>query len=107
MCYAIYANNRVRVANELGGGNGKAAQFATIVSAVQSAFIGLIFFVLIILFKENVALIFTSSKDVLQEVNNLSYLLAITILFNSIQPVLSGYLLSTTSSSFNFFKYFT
>ncbi|OMO69261.1 Multi antimicrobial extrusion protein [Corchorus capsularis] len=37
-----------------------------------------------------VALIFTSSSDVLREVDKLSYLLGITILLNSVQPVLSG-----------------
>ncbi|KAJ0086953.1 hypothetical protein Patl1_08592 [Pistacia atlantica] len=57
----------VRVANELGAGNGKAAKFAT-----------------------KIALIFTSNTDVLKEVDKLSYLLAISVIFNSVQPVLSG-----------------
>ncbi|KAF5464093.1 hypothetical protein F2P56_014201 [Juglans regia] len=36
------------------------------------------------------ALIFTTSKLVLEEVNKLSVLLAFTVLLNSVQPVLSG-----------------
>ncbi|KAL5844389.1 hypothetical protein ACOSQ4_010347 [Xanthoceras sorbifolium] len=87
---AFFAATGVRVANELGGGNGKAAQFATIVSVVQSTLIGLIFFLLILILKDKIALIFTSSEDVIQEVDSLSYLLAVTILLNSVQPVLSG-----------------
>ncbi|KAJ4701401.1 Protein DETOXIFICATION [Melia azedarach] len=87
---AFFAGTGVRVANELGGGNGKAAKFATIVSVTQSTIIGLIFCAVIVILRDKVALIFTSSEDVLQEVENLSLLLAITILLNSVQPVLSG-----------------
>ncbi|KAH1253264.1 Protein DETOXIFICATION 27 [Glycine max] len=85
-----YVNYRVRVANELGAGNGKAAKFATQVSVAQSTIIGLIFCVLIMIFHEHIAYIFTTSTSVLQAVDNMSLLLAITILLNSVQPVLSG-----------------
>ena len=81
---------RVRVANELGAGNGKGAKFATIVSVAQSTLIGLIFCVLIVMFHDKIANIFSSSTDVLQAVDGLSFLLATTILLNSVQPVLSG-----------------
>jgi MATE family multidrug resistance protein len=87
---------RVRVANELGAGNGKAARFATIVSVTQSSIIGLFFCVLIMLLHNKIAYIFTTSADVLEAVDNLSVLLAVTILLNSVQPVLSG----TLSNSF-------
>ncbi|KAH7567703.1 hypothetical protein JRO89_XS07G0124900 [Xanthoceras sorbifolium] len=80
----------VRVANELGAGNGKAARFATVVAVAESTFIGVVFCLVIIILREKVALLFTSSVDVLEEVENLSYLLAISILLNSVQPVLSG-----------------
>jgi MATE family multidrug resistance protein len=80
----------VRVANELGAGNGKGARFATIVSVVTSVIIGLFFWLLIMIFHNEFALIFSSSKPVLQEVNKLSVLLAFTIFLNSVQPVLSG-----------------
>lgn len=81
---------RVRVANELGAGNGKAARFASIVSVVQSIIIGLFFCALIMILHRQIALIFTSSTDVLDAVDSLSLLLAITILLNSVQPILSG-----------------
>ncbi|GFZ10246.1 MATE efflux family protein [Actinidia rufa] len=87
---AFFAATGVRVANELGAGNGKGAKFATVVSVVQSTLIGLFFCVLIMIFHDEFALMFTSSSDVLEAVNNLSFLLAVTILLNSVQPVLSG-----------------
>ena len=80
----------MRVANELGAGNGKGAKFATVVSVMQSTLIGLFFCVLIMIFHDEFALMFTSSSDVLETVNKLSFLLAVTILLNSVQPVLSG-----------------
>jgi MATE family multidrug resistance protein len=80
----------VRVANELGAGNGKGAKFATIVSVLTSIVIGLFFWLLIMIFHNKFALIFSSSKPVLEEVNKLSVLLAFTILLNSVQPGLSG-----------------
>ncbi|PON46871.1 Multi antimicrobial extrusion protein [Parasponia andersonii] len=87
---AFFAGTGVRVANELGAGNGKGAKFATIVSVTQSTLIGLVFCVLIVIFRDKIAYIFSSSADVLRAVDELSFLLAITILLNSVQPVLSG-----------------
>ncbi|TXG60128.1 hypothetical protein EZV62_014701 [Acer yangbiense] len=52
--------------------------------------IGLFFWVLIMIYHNDLALIFSSSQAVLQAVNKLSLLLAFTILLNSVQPVLSG-----------------
>ncbi|KAG7029651.1 Protein DETOXIFICATION 27 [Cucurbita argyrosperma subsp. argyrosperma] len=87
---AFLAGVGVRVANELGAGNGKAAKFATIVSVAQSTVIGIAICLVIVLFHGKIALIFSSSRDVVEAVDSLSNLLAITILLNSIQPVLSG-----------------
>jgi multidrug resistance protein, MATE family len=80
----------VRVANELGAGNGKGAKFATIVSVVTSLIIGLFFWALVMGLHDKIALIFTTSKVVLDAVDRLAILLAFTILLNSIQPILSG-----------------
>ncbi|XP_022978481.1 protein DETOXIFICATION 27-like isoform X2 [Cucurbita maxima] len=87
---AFFAGTGVRVANELGAGNGKGAKFAAIVSSATSLIIGLVFCCLIVLLRDKFGLLFSSSAIVLQEVNKLSILLAFTILFNSVQPVLSG-----------------
>ncbi|CDY68535.1 BnaCnng59430D, partial [Brassica napus] len=97
VCYILYFKTdhtltifSVRVANELGAGNGKGARFATIVSVTQSLIIGLFFWVIIMLFHNQIAWIFSSSEAVLAAVNKLTVLLALTVFLNSVQPVLSG-----------------
>ncbi|CAN4126758.1 unnamed protein product [Withania somnifera] len=86
----FFAGTGVRVANELGAGNGRGAKFATLVSVTESIVIGLFFWILIIYFHNELALIFTTSKPVLEAVHKLSILLAFTVLLNSVQPILSG-----------------
>ncbi|KAF8406068.1 hypothetical protein HHK36_008148 [Tetracentron sinense] len=83
-------SHRVRVANELGAGNAKGAKFATTVSVVTSLVVGLFFWSFIMAFHDKLALIFNSSTAVLCAINGFATLLAFTILFNCIQPVLSG-----------------
>lgn len=46
--------------------------------------------VLIILTKDHFALLFTSSEKMQKAVSKLAYLLAVTMLLNSVQPVISG-----------------
>ncbi|EYU34573.1 hypothetical protein MIMGU_mgv1a013353mg [Erythranthe guttata] len=87
---AFFAGTGVRVANELGAGNAKGAKFATIVSVIESVTVGIILWVIVMLFHNEIALIYTSSKVVLEAVSHLSLLLAFTILLNSVQPILSG-----------------
>lgn len=96
--HCIYTYS-VRVANELGAGNGKGAKFAAFVSVSHSMIIGLFFWLLILTFDNKLALIFSSSQTVLDAVHDLSFLLAFTVLLNSIQPILSGilYILSFDS----------
>lgn len=91
----VHGIYRVRVANELGAGNGKAAQFSTIVSVIQSSVIGIFFCALIMILHDKYAYLFTSSTEVLEEVDKLTVLLAATILLNSVQPILSGNFLRT------------
>ena len=58
--------------------------------------LGLLFCLLILIFHDEFIDIFTSSTEVVQEVDKLLYLLGAAILLNSVQPVLSGeFLLST------------
>ncbi|KAM7519699.1 hypothetical protein LguiB_018661 [Lonicera macranthoides] len=81
---AFFAGTGVRVANELGAGNGKGAKFATIVAVMTSLVIGCLFWLLIIIFHNEIALIFSSSQPVLDNVNKLTVLLAFTILLNRV-----------------------
>ncbi|KAL6009698.1 hypothetical protein ACLOJK_000127 [Asimina triloba] len=88
----------VRVSNELGRGSAKAAKFSVIVTVTTSFAIGFVLFIMFLLFRGKISYIFTESKDVSLAVADLSPLLAFSILLNSIQPVLSGQLLSYSSS---------
>jgi Na+-driven multidrug efflux pump len=81
---------RVRVANELGAANGQGAKFATIVSTTTSFLISLFVSLLALIFHDKLAIIFSSSQAVIDAVDDISVLLALTILLNGIQPVLSG-----------------
>nr|DAD48348.1 TPA_asm: hypothetical protein HUJ06_018285 [Nelumbo nucifera] len=80
----------VRVANELGRGDAKAAVFSIKVNLCTSLCIGLFFWVLALVFGHVISYAFTSSTEVAKAVSSLSVLLAFSILLNSIQPVLSG-----------------
>ncbi|XP_010931489.1 protein DETOXIFICATION 20 [Elaeis guineensis] len=80
----------VRVSNELGMGNSNGAKFAIKVAVLNSSIIGLFFFLLFLLFGKSVAYAFTNSEDVVEAVASLSVLLAISVLPNTIQPILSG-----------------
>jgi MATE family multidrug resistance protein len=80
----------VRVSNELGRGNSKAAKFAIKVVLSISIGIGVIFFALHLAFGKQISYIFTSNEEIAESVSNLSTLLAFSILLNSVQPLLSG-----------------
>lgn len=80
----------VRVSNELGSGHPRAAKYSVFVSVVESLGIGLLGMVIIIATKDDFAVLFTSSQKMQRAVSDLAYLLAITMLLNSIQPVVSG-----------------
>ncbi|XP_013616192.1 PREDICTED: protein TRANSPARENT TESTA 12-like [Brassica oleracea var. oleracea] len=97
---AFLTGTSVRVANELGAGNGKGARFAMIISVTQSLIIGIILSVLVVFLHDQIGWIFSSSETVINAVKNLSILLAFTILLNSVQPVLSGVAVGSGWQSF-------
>ncbi|XXG50839.1 hypothetical protein AAC387_Pa02g4756 [Persea americana] len=80
----------VRVSNELGRGNAKAAKFAIKVVFSTSLAIGLVFVIVFLSLGHVISYAFTSSVAVAKVVSSLSSLLAITVLLNSIQPVFNG-----------------
>nr|GEX44194.1 protein DETOXIFICATION 24-like [Tanacetum cinerariifolium] len=80
----------VRVANELGRGNAKAAKFSIKVLLGTSIAIGVFFFVLCLIFGRKLAYVFTDDERVADTVSDLSLLLSFSVLLNSIYPVLSG-----------------
>ncbi|XP_076932930.1 protein DETOXIFICATION 24-like [Bidens hawaiensis] len=86
----FFAASCVRVANELGRGNPKAVKFSIILVMGISTVIGAFFFVLCLVFRKNIAYLFTSDERVADAVSDLSLLLSLSILLNGIYPVLSG-----------------
>lgn len=80
----------VRVANELGRGSAKAAKLTINVVVLTSFTIGLVIFLLLLFLRGGMAYLFTNSQQVVDAVDQLSPLLAVSVLLNSVQPVLSG-----------------
>ncbi|CAM8958127.1 unnamed protein product [Rhodiola kirilowii] len=80
----------VRVSNELGRGDAKAAKFSIVVISCNSLVVGTFFFVVCLVFGDEISYLFTNNAEIAHTVSNLSVLLASSVLLNSIQPVLSG-----------------
>ncbi|KAH7524043.1 hypothetical protein FEM48_Zijuj06G0076400 [Ziziphus jujuba var. spinosa] len=80
----------VRVSNELGAGNAKAAKFSVVVVCVTSMIVGAICMSIVIATRDYFPYLFTTSEAVAAETTRLAILLAVTVLLNSLQPVLSG-----------------
>ncbi|MBA0557598.1 hypothetical protein Gohar_010305 [Gossypium harknessii] len=80
----------VRVSNELGWGHPRAAKYSVYVTVLQSLFIGLFCMVLLVITRDHFAVIFTSSEEMQRAVAHLAYLLGVTMVLNSVQPVISG-----------------
>ncbi|KAL8544791.1 hypothetical protein ACS0TY_005130 [Phlomoides rotata] len=80
----------VRVSNERGKGDSKAAKFSILNIVLTSLSLGIVLFIFFLFFREHLAYIFTNDHAVAVEVAHLSPLLTFSILMNSSQPVLSG-----------------
>ncbi|OAY25487.1 protein DETOXIFICATION 33 isoform X1 [Manihot esculenta] len=80
----------VRVSNELGAGNPKAAKFSVVVTLLTSTISGVVFTALVLVTKNDFPKVFTGKAAVIKEASKLGYFLAATIFLNSIQPVLHG-----------------
>ncbi|GMY20009.1 Protein TRANSPARENT TESTA 12 [Fagus crenata] len=90
ICLGFLAAACVRVSNELGRGNAKAAKFSIKVILGTSISIGVIFWILCLAFGNKISYMFTSDEEVAEEISSLSTLLAFSMLLNSVQPVLTG-----------------
>nr|CAD1830792.1 unnamed protein product [Ananas comosus var. bracteatus] len=80
----------VRVSNELGAGRPRAAKHAVAVVVAQSLVIGFIAMAVILASRNHFAIVFTSDRQLQKAVADVAYLLAVTMVLNSIQPVISG-----------------
>ncbi|XP_062154637.1 protein DETOXIFICATION 35 [Alnus glutinosa] len=88
--FGINAAISVRVSNELGLGHPRAAKYSVYVTVFQSLLMGIFFMVVILITKDYFAIIFTSSVALRQAVSKLAFLLGVTMVLNSVQPVISG-----------------
>lgn len=80
----------MRVSNELGAGNARLAKFSVKVVSVTSISIGVICMAVVFATRDYFPYLFTTSEAVANETTRLAILLGITVLLNSLQPVLSG-----------------
>ncbi|KAI5393032.1 protein DETOXIFICATION 33 [Lathyrus oleraceus] len=80
----------VRISNELGAGDFRAAKFSVIVVSLTSIFIGVVALVIVLTTRDYFPQLFTSSDDVAKQTTKLAALLGVTVLLNSLQPILSG-----------------
>uniref|UniRef100_A0A2N9GHB9 Protein DETOXIFICATION n=1 Tax=Fagus sylvatica TaxID=28930 RepID=A0A2N9GHB9_FAGSY len=80
----------VRISNELGAGHPRVAKFSVLVVNATSILISIFFSALVLIFRVELSELFTSDTEVIEAVSNLTPLLAISVLLNGIQPILSG-----------------
>lgn len=80
----------VRVSNELGGGNPKAAAFSVVVVVAISTIVSAICAVAVLALRDVISYAFTGGATVAAAVSDLCPLLALTLLLNGVQPILTG-----------------
>ncbi|XP_059437533.1 protein DETOXIFICATION 40-like [Corylus avellana] len=80
----------VRVSNELGAGHPKSAAFSVVVVNVVSFIIAVMEAVVVLALRHVISYAFTSGETVADAVSDLCPFLAVTLILNGVQPVLSG-----------------
>ncbi|KAF0929024.1 hypothetical protein E2562_011108 [Oryza meyeriana var. granulata] len=80
----------VRVSNELGATRPKDAKFSVAVASSTSAMIGAVFMSIFFIWRTSLPRLFSYDKEVVEGAARLGYLLAVTVFFGNIGPVLSG-----------------
>ena len=80
----------MRVSNELGASNAGSAKFSVLVVSMTSMIIGVVCMGLVLATRDVFPYLFTNSSEVAKLTTKLATLLGVTVLLNSLQPVLSG-----------------
>ncbi|MBA0856035.1 hypothetical protein Goshw_022491, partial [Gossypium schwendimanii] len=80
----------VRVGNELGAGHPKSAAFSVVIVTVLSFIISVAAAIIIMVLRDAISYAFTEGEVVAEAVSDLCPLLALTLILNGVQPVLSG-----------------
>ncbi|KAG7647322.1 Protein DETOXIFICATION 32 [Arabidopsis thaliana] len=90
VAFGFNAAVSVRVSNELGAEHPRRAKFLLIVAMITSVSIGIVISVTLIVLRDKYPAMFSDDEEVRVLVKQLTPLLALTIVINNIQPVLSG-----------------
>ncbi|KAL6197940.1 hypothetical protein ACLB2K_027732 [Fragaria x ananassa] len=80
----------VRVSNELGAGNPKSAAFSVVIVTLVSLAIAIVEAAIVLSLRDVISYAFTSGETVAKAVSKLTPYLAVSLILNGIQPVLSG-----------------
>ena len=88
--FFLYFVSSVRVSNELGAGNPKAAAFSVKIVTMISLSISIIFAIVILLLRNIIGSAFTNGEEVSHAVAELCPFLAMSVVLDGVQPVLSG-----------------
>lgn len=80
----------VRVGNELGAGHPKSAAFSVVIVTSFSLIISVMAAKIMLLLRHVISYGFTKGEVVAEAVSDLCPLLAVTLILNGVQPVLSG-----------------
>ncbi|KAL3627501.1 Protein DETOXIFICATION 40 [Castilleja foliolosa] len=80
----------VRVGNEIGAGHPKSAAFSVVVVNLVSFIVAAVAAIVVLWQRHVISYLFTEGEAVANAVSDLCPLLAVTLLLNGIQPVLSG-----------------
>ena len=82
--------NSVRVSNELGSGNARAAKYSIAVIGVTALAIAFPCIIVIVATRTYFPVLFASSKELQKAVAEMAYLLIVAVFLSSIQPVIIG-----------------
>ncbi|KAL6990788.1 Protein DETOXIFICATION 40 [Sarracenia purpurea var. burkii] len=80
----------VRVSNELGAGHPKSAAFAVVIVTLSSLVVSVILAIVAVILRHVISYVFTGGTTVSDAVSDLAPFLALTLVLNGVQPVLSG-----------------
>jgi len=78
------------VSNELGAKHPRTAKFSLLVAVITSTVIGLAISIALLIFRDQYPSLFVGDEDVITVVKDLTPILAVSIVINNVQPVLSG-----------------
>lgn len=78
------------MSNELGAAHPRTAKFSIVVVVISAFLVGVLFAILLVIFRNQYPALFADSLQVQQAVYALTPLLAACLIINNIQPALSG-----------------